>query len=42
MGAGAQTVNTTQQLTGVRKLMAMKEYSVQALVVPSEDQREFQ
>lgn len=42
MGAGAQTVNTTQRLADVRKLMAKKEYSVQALVVPSEDQRELQ
>jgi hypothetical protein len=39
--AGVETVNTTQRLAGVRELMAKKEHSVQALVVPSEDQREF-
>ncbi|KAF9457926.1 putative Xaa-Pro aminopeptidase P [Collybia nuda] len=36
--SGAQTINTTERLAGIRELMTKKEYAVQALVVPSEDQ----
>lgn len=39
MGAiGAQTVDTTERLAKLRELMGQK-YSVNAYVVPSEDQR---
>lgn len=37
--AEAQTVDTTKRLAGLRELMKLKENSVQAFVVPSEDQR---
>lgn len=37
--AEAQTVDTTKRLAGLRELMKQKENSVQAFVVPSEDQR---
>jgi Xaa-Pro aminopeptidase len=36
--AGAQTVDTSKRLAGLRELMNQKENSVQAFVVPSEDQ----
>jgi Xaa-Pro aminopeptidase len=39
MGAGTQTVNTSQRLDTLRKLLAQEQ--VQAFVVPSEDQRAF-
>lgn len=35
---GTQTVNTTDRLTALRKLMA--EHSIDTYIVPSEDQRE--
>lgn len=38
-GPAAQTVNTTERLIGLRKLM--DEQGVEAYVVPSEDQRAF-
>ena len=39
MGAiGAQTVNTTDRLAALRKLMA--DHNIDTYVVPSEDQRE--
>lgn len=42
MGAiGAQTVNTTERLASLRELMGKTENSVQAFVIPSEDQREW-
>lgn len=34
------TVDTTQRLQALRKLMAKPEYNVQAVVIPTEDQRE--
>lgn len=37
--AEAQTVDTTKRLAGLRELMKQKENTVQAFVVPSEDQR---
>jgi Xaa-Pro aminopeptidase len=37
MGAGTQTVNTSQRLETLRQLLAQEQ--VQAFVVPSEDQR---
>jgi Xaa-Pro aminopeptidase len=37
--AGAQTVDTSSRLARLRELMEAKENSVQAFVVPSEDQR---
>ena len=41
MGAiGTQTVNTTARIAALRELMSSKEHNVDALVVPSEDQRE--
>lgn len=41
MGAlGRHTVNTTERLTALRKLMAQNEPALGAFVVPSEDQRE--
>jgi Xaa-Pro aminopeptidase len=39
--AGAQTVDTSKRLAGLRELMGRKDNSVQAFVVPSEDQRKF-
>lgn len=39
--AEAQTVDTTKRLAGLRELMKEKENSVQAYVVPSEDQRKY-
>ncbi|KAI0674634.1 Creatinase/aminopeptidase [Trametes maxima] len=33
------TVNTTQRLQALRELMAKPEYNVQALIIPTEDQR---
>lgn len=38
-GPATQTVNTTERLIGLRKLM--EEQGVEAYVVPSEDQRAF-
>jgi Xaa-Pro aminopeptidase len=37
--AGAQTVDTSKRLAALRELMNHTENSVQAFVVPSEDQR---
>ena len=42
MGAiGTQTVDTTTRLSALRKLMSKEEHNVTAVVIPSEDQREF-
>jgi len=35
------TIDTTDRLAGLRDLMAREEHDVQAFVVPSEDQRQF-
>jgi hypothetical protein len=37
--AEVQKVNTTQRLQALRELMAQEKYDVNALIVPSEDQR---
>lgn len=34
------TVDTTQRLQALRELMAKPEYNIQAVVIPTEDQRE--
>lgn len=42
MGAiGTQTVDTTARLVALRKLMVAGENNVTAVVIPSEDQREY-
>jgi hypothetical protein len=38
-GTATQTVNTSQRLAALRALMSKSEYNVNALVIPSEDQR---
>ena len=35
------TVNTTDRLRALRELMAKPEYNVQAVVIPTEDQRKY-
>lgn len=43
MGAAeTQTVNTTQRLRTLRELMGQERYNVNALIIPSEDQRTLQ
>lgn len=37
--AEAQTVNTTKRLQALRELMGQDKYNVNALIIPSEDQR---
>ena len=39
--AAHATVNTTARLQALRELMAKPEYDVQAVVVPTEDQRKY-
>ena len=40
MGAAeTQTVNTTKRLQALRELMSQEKYNVNALIIPSEDQR---
>lgn len=42
MGApAAQTVDTTKRLEALRQYMSQPEYNVDAVVIPSEDQRKF-
>jgi hypothetical protein len=41
MGAvGKHRVDTTERIAALRKVMAQKEHAVDALVIPSEDQRQ--
>jgi Xaa-Pro aminopeptidase len=40
-GANAQKVDSTQRLAKLRELMSKKDNSVNAIVVPSQDQRKF-
>jgi hypothetical protein len=40
--AEAQTVNTTERLQALRKLMAQENHDVNAVIIPSEDQRALQ
>ena len=43
MGAvGRHTVNTSERLASLRELMRKPEFNVKAIVVPSEDEREYQ
>ncbi|CCM01193.1 uncharacterized protein FIBRA_03241 [Fibroporia radiculosa] len=39
MAATAQTVDTTKRLEALRRLMSSPEFNIQAIVIPSEDQR---
>lgn len=36
---GTQTVDTTERLEALRRYMALPEYNIDAIVIPSEDQR---
>lgn len=40
--AEVERVNTTKRLQALRELMAQEKYDVNALIVPSEDQRTVQ